>query len=262
MKYLNSAIIAIIIFSGILTAADKTENITQISTLQALLESCYEGIMPIGELKKNGSFGLGTFNNLDGELVMLEGKVYKVKSTGQVIEVDDCETTPFANVTFPSPKAQVKGTIKSADKIDTFQKLKNLILSKIKNPNLPHAIKIAVKMNKITTRSVPAQKRPYPRLVEVVKNQSIFEKKNISGWIVGFYFPKYFQGVNAVGLHLHFLSNDKTFGGHILKTDVQSGEYSLFRKNGFEMILPQEGDFANAQLSRKSHSNEINKVEK
>jgi|JI9StandDraft_1071089.scaffolds.fasta_scaffold498374_2 acetolactate decarboxylase len=45
----------------------------QVSTYQALLEGVYDGTTMYRELFNKGDFGLGTFNDIDGEMVALEG---------------------------------------------------------------------------------------------------------------------------------------------------------------------------------------------
>ncbi len=244
-------------------ASDKntSSKLTQISTLQALLESCYEGIITAGELKKLGTYGIGTFNDLDGEMIMYNGEIYKARATGEVVKVEDSQTIPFANVSLIGQEQIAAGTEISGS-CGSFSDLKNAILKNIKNYNVPHCVIINFNSAKIRVRSVPAQKRPYPRLVEVVKNQKVFENDKINGVLIGFYFPKYFQGINATGFHLHFLSTDKNFGGHLLEISGSYNVAALLPQYEFNMLLPKEGDFAKARLYDKAHEKEINRVEK
>ena len=51
--------------------------IYQTSLMSALISGVYEGQITMAELLKHGDFGLGTFNNLDGELVALNSKIYQ-----------------------------------------------------------------------------------------------------------------------------------------------------------------------------------------
>src|SRR5260221_7631361 len=68
--------------------------------VNALIEGIYEENIPLTELKKHGDFGLGTFDKLDGEMVMLDGITYQITGDGRVDAVDDSHSTPFACVTF------------------------------------------------------------------------------------------------------------------------------------------------------------------
>ena len=42
------------------------------STCGALVQGDYQGCVTVGELLKHGDFGLGTFDGLDGEGIMLD----------------------------------------------------------------------------------------------------------------------------------------------------------------------------------------------
>ena len=52
------------------------------------------------ELKKHGDFGIGTFDALDGEMIVLDGVVYQAKADGHIYQAADNLTTPFATVTY------------------------------------------------------------------------------------------------------------------------------------------------------------------
>ena len=45
----------------------------QESTVDALLSGVYDGELPLEQLRKHGHFGIGTFDRLDGEMVLLDG---------------------------------------------------------------------------------------------------------------------------------------------------------------------------------------------
>jgi Alpha-acetolactate decarboxylase len=76
-----------------------THTLYQVSTATALVEGVYQGAVPIAELRKHGNLGLGTFENLDGEMVIIDGHFFQVRSDGSVREVDDSVLTPFATIT-------------------------------------------------------------------------------------------------------------------------------------------------------------------
>src|ERR1700740_1029161 len=68
----------------------------QVSTATALVEGIYQGAVRVGTLRKHGDFGLGTFEDLDGEMVIVDGYCYQVRSDGSVRECDDDGFSPFA----------------------------------------------------------------------------------------------------------------------------------------------------------------------
>ena len=72
----------------------------QVSTLGALNVGVYEGATTFAKLKHHGNFGLGTLEGLDGEMVILNGKTYQIKTDGVAYPVADEVKTPFSTVTF------------------------------------------------------------------------------------------------------------------------------------------------------------------
>src|SRR5260370_782409 len=68
----------------------------QISAISSRLRGGYDGDTTVGELLRHGSFGLGTFNGVDGEMMVLDGKVYRGTVDGRAHVVASSELTPFA----------------------------------------------------------------------------------------------------------------------------------------------------------------------
>jgi acetolactate decarboxylase len=103
------------------------------------------------------------------------------------------------------------------DKAEDYGQLEQYLDKLLPTENIFYAIKIEGTFKYIKTRSVPKQNKPYPPLVEVVKNQPTFEFHNVKGTIVGFRCPSYVEGINVPGYHLHFITGDKKAGGHLLE---------------------------------------------
>jgi acetolactate decarboxylase len=49
----------------------------QVSISSALVEGVHDGEVSVKSILERGDFGLGTFANLDGEMVVLDGRVYQ-----------------------------------------------------------------------------------------------------------------------------------------------------------------------------------------
>jgi acetolactate decarboxylase len=77
----------------------------QVSTATALVEGIYQGAVRVGTLREHGDLGLGTFENLDGEMVIVDGHFFQVRSAGSVRESGDDVLTPFALITRFAPHA-------------------------------------------------------------------------------------------------------------------------------------------------------------
>ncbi len=233
----------------------ESGTLTQVSTIDALLAGMYDGQMSCKELSTQGGFGIGTFDRLDGEMVVYEGVIYQVKADGEIVKAAPEMTTPFATV--------MNFITESSSAIDTsmnVQDIQNFLDRAISNPNLFYGIQIHGEFAYMKTRSVPAQEKPYPPLVEVTAKQSVFESANISGTIVGLYCPPFVKGINLPGYHLHFLSDDRQHGGHILDFRIEQGTVSLSSCNRFVLDLPAEGDFHRIDLS-KDRSDELKQAE-
>jgi acetolactate decarboxylase len=223
--------------------------------LPALSLGLYDGELTFNELLQHGNFGIGTFNSLDGELVILDGKAWRVRSDGNVSRVNGKTLTPFAAVVNFAPN-QVSRVWQNTE-YSTLQKQLSQILP---SPNLPYAIAIRGTFSRIKVRSVPTQTKPYRPLAEVVKSQSVWEWKNIRGTLVGFRFPSYLSGVNLADFHFHFISDDKTLGGHLLDCTLQRGQIEVQSLRGFDMVLPESKEFDAANLSG-DHEADLKKAE-
>jgi len=228
----------------------------QVSTIDALLLSVYDGILPVGDLKEHGDFGIGTFNRLEGEMVVLDGECYQVKVDGVAYLVEDDVTTPFATVTYFSPDETV-----FIDRAENYTQFGEELEAHFPSMNMFYAVKIDGMFPYVRTRSVPGQEKPYPKLVDVVEDQTVFEFQNVSGTVVGFWSPEFVNGVNVPGYHLHFLTDDRKAGGHILDFQLDDSEVEVDLTPDFFMVLPTEGDFYSVDLTQDLHS-ELEKVEK
>jgi len=150
----------------------------QVSTSGALVEGVYQGAISVAELMKHGDFGLGTFEDLDGEMVALNGQCYQARADGTVTIADQKAHVPFAVVTNFALKIE-----------GTFDYIKTRVVCKAKGPET---------------------------LVESAGKQTEFEFSDVKGTLVGFWTPEYARTINIAGYHLHFLTDNHKSGGHLL----------------------------------------------
>ncbi|MCJ7811990.1 acetolactate decarboxylase [bacterium] len=245
----------IICFLFFSTVFGQNDILTQISTIDALLNGIYEGETTIQALGERGDFGIGTFNGLDGEMVVLDGHFYQVTSNGTVHIPSPEIKTPFAAVTFfETDKKQQLGT-----GID-FQIFQREMDDLIPTQNIFYAIMIKGIFKTIQTRSVPKQVEPYPLLSDIVNSQPVFDFENVEGIIVGFRCPPYISSIAVPGYHLHFLTNDRKSGGHVLDFTVDEAVLEIDETHQFFMFLPESQDFYNLDLTI-NREEELKKVE-
>jgi acetolactate decarboxylase len=238
---------------------DSTDHdvLYQVSTIDALMQGVFDGVQPVGELKKHGDFGIGTFDALDGEMIVLDGVVYQAKADGRIYMVADSQTTPFATVTYFK-----RDHVATTDMPMNSSVFASTMEKRLPTGNMIYAVRMHGTFPAMKVRAIPAQKEPYPTLAEAAKNQSVYTYSGTTGTVIGFYTPVFFKSVNVAGYHLHYLSDDHATGGHILDLTVPAGttvEYDI--TPGFAMALPTSGDFTGVDLS-KDLTGELAKVEK
>ena len=237
-------------------AGPSRNTLYQVSTIDALLAGTYDGDLPLEELRQQGDFGIGTYDNLDGEMVLLDGVFYQVKASGKVTSPDPRGETPFAAVCAFRPERTV-AVPPGSDMAAVEQWLDREVPPR----NRFCAIRIDGTFKTMRTRSVPAQQRPFPPLKEVAATQPVFDLENVSGTIVGFRCPPYVAGVNVAGYHLHFLSQDGAKGGHVLGFELVTGTAQVDELDRFALQLPGTEDFATVNLARDRQA-ELTGVEK
>lgn len=255
MKFLINILTgALILFAG--CAGPQKDGIFQTSIIDALLAGVYDGEMSCGDLLKHGDFGIGTFDALDGEMVVFDGTVYQVKADGKVYKPEPSVKTPFATVCFFKPE-----NCFPVDAGANYKQLEALIDKAAPNRNLFVAVRVEGRFKSMRTRSVPRQKKPYPPLKEVTADQPEFDLANTTGTIVGFRCPVFVGGVNVPGYHLHFVDSGREKGGHILSFEVAEAECSIAILGKYFLVLPEgSDDFAGTDLS-KNRASELKQVE-
>jgi len=194
-----------------------SQALVQAGTIAALMDGRYDGDLSLGELLTRGDLGIGTIQHLDGELVIIDGDAWVVHGDGTVAAVAPSTKTPFAVVCnfHPAREHELSGPI-------GFTALTAAIDS-IAPPDEPVvAVRVDGDFRDLRLRSVHGQHPPYPPLREVVLHQSEWTVDHAHGSLVGFRFPDATSGIEVAGHHLHFLSDDRRIGGHVLDLIVTS----------------------------------------
>lgn len=220
----------------------------QVSTLNAIMLGNFDGTITVKELLDHGNEGIGTFDGLDGEMIVLDGKVYNGKADGKVEEYSGEKEVAFATVGKFSENAK-SYVLKN---IETIKQLKNeldeIVAEKYKNRNIFYIFKAEVQASYVKVRSCYKQEKPYKTLLEVSKSQVEHEYENLSGHLLGVWCPKYVEGLNMPGWHIHFLSKDKTKGGHMLEIAIKEAAIKIEDKRNYEILFPSNEEFKNLDL--------------
>lgn len=232
----------------------ERHSLFQVSTSNALAQGVFSGAVTVGELRRHGDFGLGTFAGLDGELILIDGVCFRAGGGGAVEEVGDDREVPFALVTrfvadVDSAIETSVGLAELAKRLDALRPSQNLFAG----------IRVDATFDSLTLRAAcPA--RPGEGLLEATHHQSEYEVVGVAGTLVGFWTPEYARAVGVPGYHFHFISDDRQVGGHVL--DVVGGplEVGMQIESGLHLAIPETAAFLAADLSGE-HGSEIEAAE-
>lgn len=216
----------------------------QVSTSTALVEGLYQGAVRVSRLLRHGDFGLGTFIDLDGEMVVLEGVCYRVASDGAVTTVEGDRLIPYAVVTrFSSEFA------KRFQDVNSFAELVTACDGLRSSENVFYAFRVEGKFSFVKTRIMKAV--PEGTGLKVASSgQGEFSFEDQEGTLVGLWSPGFAGSFSVPGYHFHFLSTDRKRGGHVLECiaiDVTIGGCAMHEMH---VSLPETAEFLKADLSR------------
>jgi acetolactate decarboxylase len=205
----------------------------QASTVEALLAGAFDGDVTLEQLLEHGDLGLGTLNGLDGELIVLEGQAWKANLDCTLAQPRGTVRTPYAVVTEFAPGDPIALTEPlGGDDLEQWLRARHQVTDR------PDAIRVDGQFKHIHVRSVPRQRRPYPSLATAIAHQHVCELDDVSGTMVGFRFPDPLDGLEMAGFHLHFVTDDRTRGGHVLSYRVLEGELRIDEASDLHVELP------------------------
>jgi acetolactate decarboxylase len=255
--------ICIIILQGLHFNSDAqqktnpdTGNLFSAGYAAGFIGGLYDAFYPYKILKLHGDFGLGAPAKLDGELIMLHGKLYQTRATGKTTPLSDTAKTPYAVVCF-FHAGKVFKPGRPLNKTALFHYLDSVLT----DINGIYAIHIKGSFSYVKTRAFPpVQQKPYLPLAAMLDRQHFFEFHSISGDLVGYKLPAFLEGEHISGYHFHFLSDSKDHGGHIIDVVADSIIIEVDTLNSYTIDLPQNNDFKNFDF-RKDRKEEIKSVE-
>ncbi|MFC4218946.1 acetolactate decarboxylase [Flagellimonas marina] len=218
----------------------KNDKLFHYNSVEAFISGkLYDGNYTYKALLEHGDFGLAAAHKIDGEVTILDGKIYQTKANGKTSELKLKDRTPLAFVSDLS--VDLTWTI---DKTFTKETLEKHLKNRLKKTDYIYAIKISGTFNTLKTRTYrPVLSQSYPEFSEVVKNQQLFKIHNVIGSIVGFFVPPSLKGVNVPGFHFHFLSEDKKHGGHVLDLEIDKALVEVGELKGYVVHFSEHQNF-------------------
>ncbi|WP_394848895.1 acetolactate decarboxylase [Pendulispora brunnea] len=208
--------------------------LVQFGTLDQLNRAVLDGPATAKDVARNGDFGLGTYNALDGEMMVLDGVVYRFTSDGVLRVAHRNDLVPFAAVTDFRPDSHY--VVQSP--LANYEALRTFVTNAVPDQNRMYALKVHGSFATIKTRAPRRQSIPYPTLAEAVKTQVEFTNTNVRGTMVGFRLPTYLGTANATGYHFHFVSDNHRVGGHVLEVSVDWATVEVEALDRLEMTAP------------------------
>ncbi|KAJ4861468.1 alpha-acetolactate decarboxylase domain-containing protein [Trichoderma breve] len=201
----------------------------QYSVVSSLMEGIGETGIPYSELVTHGNHGLGTFRRMAGEMICLDNEVYQMKSDGSIVTIDPStgnDVAPFAMVTRFQPSFT---TSIAFDSKQGLSDIMTTLFPKTKNRYLSFRLDGLFK--------------------ELHQRQTTYEFTDVRGSLIGFRSPEFLQGVSVAGDHLHFISDERDRGGHVL--DCKSAgevQFSGSIMSTVHMQLPDDDEYNEADL--------------
>ena len=231
----------------------------QVSTLQALVAGYTRSVITVQELEGLGNVGLGTFEGVDGEMILLDGVCYRARQDGSVVK-----PTPDAGVPFASAASVAEGTVFELEGPLDLDALKHELTCRIDEAyalNSMHVVTVSGTFDSVSARSESAYHADHVTLKDMLATtQREFVFENVDGTLVCVYHPDYMDGINAPGWHVHFLSEDRTRGGHVFDLSLVRGHAVMHKIDRIEIQLPATPAFDTYALKETSQK-EIAEVE-
>lgn len=226
----------------------KDRELFQVSTNKAFSLGVFGGDYTIGNLKKRGSYGMGAFDALDGQLIALDGNFYKIDSEGEVHLAKESDVIAFAQVTFFQPTGK-----KKLENESSIASVMNQVIPEFMNKNVPHLIFIRGYFSWVQVGLSQKQKKPYPTLQQAKADRPMKSRQNVQGMVIGFWFPSYWAGIAQPKVQFYFLSEDLKFGGEVLHLSLLNGNVTTQALYDYQIHMPDIKDFSDAELSTISY---------
>ena len=231
----------------------------QVSTLQALSMGYSRSVVTVSELLRQGDTGLGTYEDIDGEMILADGICFRARADGSVVQAENAAGVPFAAVSF------LRGgrcfEFGSMPDIGTLKAELDVKIEEHFGLNSMHMVRIDGVFEKVCARSEYAYRSQHVSLKSILeKTQRDFFFEHVRGTLICVYFPDYMDGINAPGWHLHFLSEDRTRGGHVFDLVMKRGSVRMDKISRIEIRLPHSPAFDTYSLKEASQD-EIKHVE-
>jgi len=226
---------------------DRNETFFHYSIWGAFVNKVFEGDLSVAEMKKRGDIGLGSYTLLEGELVMLDGIPYRIEETGVVSIPKDEDKIVYANTAFFDQDASFE-----IPEVNNYEMLRQIIRDRLPSLNYFYAFKITGDFESMKCGGLARQEPPFKDGLDVlIPNRPVFERQNFKGTLAGFYCPGFIGDINVEGFHLHFISDDKQFGGHAMEFQAKDLHVEIDKMKQYTFVLPESEKFEEVEFDKQ-----------
>ncbi len=217
----------------------------QASAWNALALGNFDAAVNAGDLLRCADTGIGVGAALNGAVILEDGVAYRATADGGVAVMQPENGIAFAAaMAFDENAPDVE--LKNIGSIESLRRALEPFVNS--NRNIFYMIKAGGVFNAVHLCSWDTCRKPYPTLAEAAKSQHEFCFENTRGNVIAVWCPQYVSGICWPGWHFHYLSSDKTQGGHVLDLSVDRLHMKIHRIERFDLTLPQNPEFAQRDL--------------
>jgi acetolactate decarboxylase len=192
----------------------------------------------------HGNTGLGALDGNDGELVIDQGVAWRSAADGTTHQLDGAATSPYATVIPFSAEHHL-----DLDQQLDSESFEDYLAEALPLRNRIWALRIHGTFTTITAGASLRQPEPTRRLAEVMNEYRRHTWCNTSGTLVGFHCPIYLSGIDYVGAHYHWLSDDHQEGGHVFAFTTSQVTIEACQAHAYMTQLPDVREFHGLDLS-------------
>jgi len=235
-----------------INAAQPEATFYQYNIWAAFVNRVFDGHLKVSELKQHGNIGLGSFDHLDGELVMLDGKAYRIREDGTISEGKEEDEIVYADACFSKSDKAV-----DVDSFTNYTSLRNQLNKQLPSANHFYAFTIYGVFDSVTLGGLHKQSPPYTQGLDVlIPKRPVFKGTNVAGTMVGFYCPQFIGDINTAAYHFHFISDDKKLGGHVM--EITSGKKAALKWQKlirYQFDMPASASFDTVKFEKQFQYN-------
>jgi acetolactate decarboxylase len=207
------------------------QSVYQTVPLAHLESGNYKSTISVQQFKSIGNFGLGIFENFDGEAILFNGNVFQAKGNGQVVVPPESAKLLLGScMLFDVEKRFMMRNVAS------YTEFKKALTTHYATNQCIRALQIEGTFNSITVSCNQKQVSPCKPFSQATRLAKEHTWKEVKGTLIGFWLtPSVPDAVMPSGFHLVFISEDRTKGGKVL--DFESDKLILYFKQVLRMTI-------------------------